>query len=434
MGRALNPHRKADLVIIGAGVGGIICLHYARKAGLNAVVLEKEPVTGGLWAQLPAWQDIQIKPVDWTLGDLPIEGADQPAILKNIRAWVGKFDLASGIELNTPVTRAECKGDRWEVTTPGRTYLAQHLVSATGAHNRPMVPPVVREGSTVRELHSSALRDPNELTGKDVVIVGAGASGFDLLDLCFEYKARKVMWVYRSVHWMLPTRKPKSVAGDIRGLAKQQMLGATVPQINQALTADLRGRYEKFGLMDILPAEPFDLGVHQLIPGRFRMLEHFGEIERHRGEVARIAGNAVHLSSGATLQADTLLWGTGYEADLSYFASPALSGVKHIQQLAKRCACIFQYLDEPNLYFLATVLEGTGSGPFAYSIGCRSIVAHMRGKARFDTVPTGTKIAHFDFLPYFAARDQESFPPGEWRAQYEKLALSWPEELPLPIP
>ena len=433
----MNPHREVDLVIIGAGIGGVICLHYARKAGLNAVVLEKEPVTGGLWAQLPAWQDIQIKPVDWTLGDLPIDGADQPGILKNIRAWVDKFDLASGIELNTPVTRAERQGERWTVTTPGQTWLARHLVSATGAHNRPMVPPVLREvraGGTLRELHSSALRDPAELAGKDVVVVGAGASGFDLLDLCFEHKARKVTWVYRSVHWMVPTRKPKSVAGDIRGLAKQQMLGATVDQINQALNADLRGRYQKFGLMEILPDYPFDLGLHQLIPGRFRMLEHFGEIERHKGEVVRIAGNEVHLSSGTTLQADTLLWGTGYDADLRYFASPALSGIKRLQQVAQRCACIFQYLDQPNLYFLATILEGTGSGPWAYSIGCRSIVAHMRGKATFESVPTGTKIAHFDFLPYFAARDPESFPPGQWRAHYEKLALSWPEDVPLPIP
>ena len=68
------------------------------------------------------------------------------------------------------------------------------------------------------------------------------------------------------------------------------------------------------------------------------------------------------------------------------------------------------------------------------SVWCRSIVAHMRGKARFDTVPTGTKIAHFDFLPYFAARDPDSFPPGQWRAHYEKLALSWPDDVPLPIP
>src|SRR5215208_3651940 len=111
-----------DLIIIGAGIGGIICLYYAKKAGLNVLVLEKQEVVGGLWAMLPSWQDIQFPRRDWTLGDIPIEGEDQQSIVNNIRAWVGKFDLAPSIRLGTPVTRAEHTDRGWQVSTPNQNY------------------------------------------------------------------------------------------------------------------------------------------------------------------------------------------------------------------------------------------------------------------------------------------------------------------------
>ena len=66
--------RVLDVAIIGGGLAGLVHLHYARQAGLDALVLERQAGVGGLWHQLPAWQDIQICPVDWTAGDLPIDG------------------------------------------------------------------------------------------------------------------------------------------------------------------------------------------------------------------------------------------------------------------------------------------------------------------------------------------------------------------------
>ena len=77
----------------------------------------------------------------------------------------------------------------------------------------------------MREFHSSALRDPAVLTGRDVLVVGGGASAFDLLELCFQHGARRVFWVYRGLRWFLPTRKPKHIAGSVRGFARLQASG-----------------------------------------------------------------------------------------------------------------------------------------------------------------------------------------------------------------
>ena len=70
----LCPPTELDVAIIGAGIAGVIHLHYARQAGLDAVALEARAGLGGLWRELPAWQDIQISMADWAIGDLPLAG------------------------------------------------------------------------------------------------------------------------------------------------------------------------------------------------------------------------------------------------------------------------------------------------------------------------------------------------------------------------
>ena len=82
----MNTDEGLDLVIVGGGIGGIICLKYAKDAGLNALLLERSDRIGGLWRDLPSWQDIQFRKEDWTLGNLPLGGEDQTNILGNIEA------------------------------------------------------------------------------------------------------------------------------------------------------------------------------------------------------------------------------------------------------------------------------------------------------------------------------------------------------------
>ena len=429
-----SQHAPLDVAIVGGGLAGVIALHFARRAGLQALVFERQPGVGGLWRELPAWQDIQISPADWALGDLPLAGAMQPHILANIEAWVEQFGLADGIRLNTPVARVRQEGSGWAFDTPEGTLRARHLVAATGAHNQPIVPPVQRDASEVRELHSSALRNPSELAGRDVIVVGGGASAFDLLDLCLEHGARRIAWVYRGLRWFTPTGKPKHISGSVRGFARLQASGMTAAQQNAAIQADMHSRYEKFGLQAIRPAQPFDVLQDQLIPGRHRMLAQFARIDRFPGTVESIAGRSVTLSDGERLEADLLLWGTGYSVDLSYFESPAIAGIRDVRALAARCGGIVRSLDAENLYFPGVGLDGIGSAPWAYSLLCRSIMSHIRGTASLDLAAIPHKVNHFDLVDYLAERDPASYPAGQWKAHYRSLALDTPDDQPYPIP
>ena len=136
----MTDNSNLDLIIVGGGIGGVICLKYAKDAGMSALLLERRERIGGLWRDLPPWQDIQIRKEDWTLGDLPLSGEHQPDVLRNIEAWVERFELSPQIRLNAPVTRARPHEGGWSVHTDSAAYEPKFLIAATGGHNRPVVP------------------------------------------------------------------------------------------------------------------------------------------------------------------------------------------------------------------------------------------------------------------------------------------------------
>lgn len=424
-----------DLIIVGGGIGGIISLKYAKDAGLDAILLEKGDTVGGLWRDLPAWQDLQIRKEDWTLGDLPIAGEDQASVLANIYEWVKRFDLSSSILLGTRVNSARPSDGGWEVSADGYAGRSRFLVAATGGHNRAVVPSVERARSTLTEYHSSALRSPSELNGKNVVVVGGGASAFDLLDLCLEQKALSVTWVYRSLKWMRPTLQPKHHGTNLRALARMQMLGTSVATLNKRVNVDLRARYKKAGLDELKPDEPIDLAHELLIPGRRRMIGDLEHIARHRSEIERIEGNRVWLSSGESCRADLVLWGTGYETDLSYLDVGDLSRLTRLDEIGKRCGSYFLALDAPNLFILAPgVLETISATPWAYAHAAKSIMSHIHGEPIFDAAPAQANANYFDLARFLAKRDRGNYGYPRWYFKYLSLAFRRSADQPMPIP
>ncbi|MGA8864120.1 MAG: NAD(P)-binding domain-containing protein [Gallionella sp.] len=432
----MRSDKQLDLIIVGGGIGGIISLKYAKDAGLDVILLESGDAVGGLWRDLPAWQDIQFRKEDWTLGDLPISGEDQASILANIRAWVERFGLAPSIRLGARVSSARPIDGGWEVSAKGYTGRSKFLIAATGGHNRPVVPEIERVRPTLTEYHSSALRDPAELTGRNVVVVGSGASAFDLLDLCFERQACNVTWVYRSLkQWMRPTKQPKYFGIDMRELAKMHMFGIPLTAQNERINQDLRTRYKKAGIEELTPDKAFDLRNQLLVPGRRRMIQNFARIARHRSEIVRIEGNTVSFASGQTCNADLVLWGTGYTTDLSYLEVDNLSHLTRIEAIGRRCGAHFLALDAPNLFILAPgVLETNSSTPWAYAHAAKSIMSHIRGNKVFDSVPVYTNPNYFELASFLAKRDRVNYPAVVWYLKYLNFAFRQPRDRPMPIP
>ena len=242
------------------------------------------------------------------------------------------------------------------------------------------------------------------------------------------------MWVHRALRWMVPARKPTHQAGGIRELARQQMSGAGIDALNASINLDLRARYDKFGLNDILPDHAFDIRQDQRIAGLARVIGNFNQIDRHRGEVLSVQGRSITRSDAVSIEADGILWGTGYEMDLRFLDSPALAGVTHVTQLTRRCGALFRSLDLPSLFLLAVILQTTGSAPWTYAHAARTIAGNIRGVVKLDEVKVTNKVNHRDLVHFFAQHDPVNCPADSWHGAYRELALAWPDHRPMPMP
>ena len=432
----MHSETPLDLAIIGGGLAGLIHLHYARRADLRVLVLERESGVGGLWRRLPEWQDLQVDPADFVVGDFALAGPMQPQVLA-LRRVVGRSDSRS--RTASVSTARSIRARRRRVVLGTRharsgTVRARHLVAATGGHNKPVIPAVARRDSTVREFHSSALRDPAILKDRHVMVVGGGASAFDLLDLSLSQGARRIAWVHRDVRWFSPTRKPKAIAGTTRPFARMQAEGLSAAEQSAAIGANLADRYAKFGVQAIQPPRSLDVRRDQLIPGRARMLADFGALERHPGTtVESISGGDVTLADGTRLAPDILLWGTGYETDLSYFEDARIASIRNVAALGARCACQFRSLDAPDLYFPGVGLDGIGLLSWSYALMARSIMSHVRGTARLDMEPH-PRLNHLEIACHIAERDPGSHGGGSVWDFYRELALRTPDDKAYPMP
>ncbi|MGB5297068.1 MAG: hypothetical protein WBP34_19160, partial [Thermoanaerobaculia bacterium] len=156
---------------------------------------------------------------------------------------------------------------------------------------------------------------------------------------------------------------------------------------------------------------------------------------RHHGEIVRIEGNTVWLSSGQSCRADLVLWGTGYETDLSYLEAGDLPRLTSLEAIGRRCGAHFLALDAPNLFILGPgVLETITSTPWAYAHAAKSIMSHIRGKPVFDSAPVQTNANYFDLVRFLAKRDRANYPHAWWYLKYLNLAFRQPGDRPMPIP
>lgn len=424
-GKAAATPQPYDAIVIGAGICGIIFLKYASEQGLRCLALEKQDEVGGLWKWLPAWQDIQNRKADFAINDVPLDGVKQPDILQHVHEWVQAFDLAPLIRLQHEVTSVVWRDEQWQVHTSRGTFRTTYLIVASGVQNTPWVPDVERSHSEIIEMHSSRVHRPEDLADQCVTVVGGGTSAWDLLDLAIENGARDINWVYRSTKWCLPTTGTKQAFWpNLRELAIVQ----TVTRSTEATSAFLRWLtrklYNFFDVTEIQPIERLDMRRDQLIPGRSRMIRNFDSISRHQSEVRRIRGHEIILANEERLEADIILWGTGYRISLDYLGLPEYGQVHTLDELRPKLGSLIRSIDYPNLFFIGmTLIDSTSTTPFFAAIEAKSIVAHILGRCDIPKKNVPHHIVHWDLLGFFAGFDHANYPRLWWKIKY--FLLVW---------
>ena len=140
--------RNPSVVIIGAGMTGILMTIKLRQAGItDIVVLEKKESVGGTWRENTypgAACDVPAHMYTYSFEPNPNWSrffARGPEIKQYFEHVVDKYDVARDIRFNEAVTDAQYADGKWTVkTNKGQTYIADFIVCATGILHHPQFP------------------------------------------------------------------------------------------------------------------------------------------------------------------------------------------------------------------------------------------------------------------------------------------------------
>jgi 4-hydroxyacetophenone monooxygenase len=223
------PPSDFRVVVIGAGVSGMLAAIELAEAGIEHVVLEKNDDVGGTWLE----------------NGYPGAGVDTPSHLYSYsfapRRWSTHFgkrdevlaylrDVADGhglrkvIRFGTEVASAEYRDQRWVVTTTaGETLEADAVITAVGQLNRPKIPALPGMDTFGGPLFHSA-RWPSDLdvSGKRVAIVGTGASAMQIVP-AIAGRATHVTVFQRSPQWAAPSAVYFSPIDDAASLLMEHV-------------------------------------------------------------------------------------------------------------------------------------------------------------------------------------------------------------------
>ncbi len=211
-----EPVQAGDfsVVIIGAGISGMIAGIRLKEAGIPFVILERNPDVGGVWLT----------------NSYPGAGVDTPSYLYSFsffpRNWsthFGKrdemveyllevadhFELRRSIVFETEVESAvyDESAQRWTVSSRDRTGATQEftgnaVISAVGLFNKPKLPQIPGMDSFEGPIfHTAQWQDGLDLAGKRVAVVGTGASAMQVVPAVADEVANLTVF-QRSPQWI----------------------------------------------------------------------------------------------------------------------------------------------------------------------------------------------------------------------------------------
>jgi len=209
------------VVIVGLGMSGLLAAIRLQEAGIPYVVFEKNDGVGGTWWENSypgARVDVgnhfycySFEPSDaWTEFF-----AQQPELQSYFQRVMEDHGVEAHTEFGVEVTGASWDDDTatWSVTLDdGRTVEGRAVISAVGQLNRPLLPDV--PGAFAGPSFHTARWDHSvDIAGKKVVMVGAGATGFQVAPAIAD-AVEHLTVIQRTAQWMFPNPNYHAQVGD----------------------------------------------------------------------------------------------------------------------------------------------------------------------------------------------------------------------------
>ncbi|MGZ8238253.1 MAG: flavin-containing monooxygenase [Methylobacter sp.] len=324
--------KPIKLCIIGGGPLGIGLGRELNDGGIDYDLYESEADLGGVWngdgksgRVYPSLHLISPK-FNTQVPDYPMPD-DYPVypnhkmMLAYIRSYARDFGVYDKAIFNTSVTRLEPAGDGWDVTlSSGECKHYSFVAVCNGAQRLPRYPDPPYRGHFDGEVfHSMDYKNPDQIRGKRVLVIGAGNSGCDIAVDAVHHGTEVYHSTRRGYHYY-----PKFIGGKptpqwmLQLGNKFKSKDETMAYIQQVFK--LAG-YDgvDYGLKK--PDHPLD-GAHPIMNSQ--ILYHIGHGDiQPKDDVDYFDGRTVYFTDGSSADVDVIIYATGYDRSFP-FIDPAL--------------------------------------------------------------------------------------------------------------
>jgi cation diffusion facilitator CzcD-associated flavoprotein CzcO len=212
------------------------------------------------------------------------------------------------------------------------------VVICAGTFSEPQVPEIPgAERFAGLLMHSSQATDPALVTGRRVVVVGAGKSALDCAAWAAE-SAQSCTLVFRAPHWMSPRVLPGGIPNDRLVLGRLPELvfryhhltrveeflqgrGRIVTRFSWWVTSVLFRRLLRMPTV-MVPAQQLPSGLENVgVAPEFYALARQGRLDPKRDVIAAFdSGDKLQLAGGEQIAADVVIFATGWRQTLGFLA------------------------------------------------------------------------------------------------------------------
>ena len=233
-------------------------------------------------------------------------------------------DYAAGmrLRLGTRVLRVDRAGSGWELRLDRGSITAAHAVIATGPDAEPVMPSwpgLAGFGGMV--IHAGRFRNVRQMTGLDVLVVGPGNSGVDLLGHLAASDAGKLWLAARSGMNITPLRlggvplHPVSVMGRYLPLRWQDVNARAVQRLAFGDLTRLGYPRSRLGAFTRAAAD----GVTVAVDDGFVRALKAGRVTM-KPAIDRFDGSQACFTDGTSCAPDAVICATGYRPGLEQIA------------------------------------------------------------------------------------------------------------------
>jgi flavin-binding monooxygenase-like protein len=377
--------------IIGAGSSGITAAKALADRDIPFDCFEKSDKVGGNWVfgnrngMSSSYSTLHIntsrKRMEYADYPMPPSYPDFPRhdqIARYFDDYVEHFGLRERITFNTGVEQARPREDGvWEVTLEGegaagggrevRHYDA--LLVANGHHWLPRWPePPISGSFDGEQIHAHDYKEPSQLAGRRVVVVGMGNSAMDIAVDASYHALCTTLVARRGVHVV-----PKYVLGYPldAGVRPSRLPFTWLLRGMQLITRVTVGPMDRYGL----PLPDHRLGqAHPTVSSRILDRLAHGAITV-KPEIAELAGERVRYADGSEEQADLIVYCTGYRISFPFLDERLVAAPENRLVLYKR---VFSPAHS-GLYFIGFIQPWGAIMPIA-EVQSRLVAGHLTGE------------------------------------------------------